>query len=98
MESYCALVTCVIINLISAELDTPQSRFSFGLSVTFACVVAVFPLVVLCILCRSDLKQRATIDKFGGIYKEFNTNSKRFIWEPMFFLVRRVILGLVMIV
>jgi hypothetical protein len=56
MESYCALVTCVIINLISAELDTPQSRLSFGLSVIFACVVAVFPLVVLCILCRSDLK------------------------------------------
>ena len=90
------LVMSCLINMVSHKTATATEKFSYVISVFFLVVIIVFPIFVSVKLIRNFqvLKVESFNKKYGALYKELRLESgKLIVWEPLCFLLRRLILA-----
>ena len=96
-ESYMIIVVCVLLNIKIFSMENLGLRVMSVLCAIFLFFSVFLPIMFIWRLSRNfeQLNEVELKRKYGALYEELKLKAgKKVLWNPSFFLLRRMILGM----
>ena len=92
-DNYTVIAICSMYNMRYASWGIPEARLNSTISLSLLILLSIYPFAQQAFLYikRRSLSKKAFQAKYGVVYKGLHLSDKRFLYQPLFYYARRML-------